>query len=99
MTFELGFLEEALKEWKKLDAKIQAHFKSKLQERLELPRVPSAKLKGHQHRYTIKLRPVGYRWVYEIRDNEFIIIVISVGRRERNAVWKNASHRGVQSLD
>jgi len=93
MSFELGFLEEALREWKKLDASVQAQFKSKLKERLESPRVPSAKLKGHQHRYKIKLRSVGYRLVYEVRDNELIIIVIAVGRREKNAVYKNASQR------
>ena len=86
MSFELGFLEEALKEWKELEASIQTQFKSKLQERLESPRVPSAKLRSHQHRYKIKLRSVGYRLVYEVRDNELIIIVIAVGRREKDAV-------------
>lgn len=44
MSFELGFLEEALKEWRKLDSNIREQFKAKLTERLKNPRMPSAKL-------------------------------------------------------
>lgn len=93
MTYELGFLEIALKEWKKLDNNTREQFKAKLSERLNNPRVPSAKLSGHKDRYKIKLHSVGYRLVYEVRDNELIVIVIAVGKRERNAVYKTASQR------
>ena len=93
MIFELGFLEEALKEWHKLDATVRAQFKSKLIERLANPRVPSAKLSGQKDRYKIKLRSVGYRLVYEVRDREVIVVVIAVGKRERNAVYAAAAKR------
>ena len=93
MTYELGFLEIALKEWKKLDNNTREQFKAKLSERLNNPRVPSAKLSGHKDRYKIKRHSVGYRLVYEVRDNELIVIVIAVGKRERNAVYKTASQR------
>ena len=93
MIFELGFLEEALKEWHKLDATVRAQFKSKLIERLANPRVPSAKLSGQKDRYKIKLRSVGYRLVYEVRDREIIVVVIAVGKRERNAVYAAAAKR------
>lgn len=93
MTFELGFLEIALKEWKKLDNHTREQFKAKLLERLANPRVPSAKLSGHKDRYKIKLHSVGYRLVYEVRDNELIVIVIAVGKRERNAVYNVADKR------
>ena len=93
MSFELGFLEEALKEWGKLDSSTRAQFKAKLTERLETPRVPSAKLSGHKDRYKIKLRSVGYRLVYEVRDSEVIVVVVAVGKRERNAVYKAAAGR------
>ncbi|CAD9219026.1 Qin prophage; mRNA interferase toxin RelE [Burkholderia cenocepacia] len=91
MTFELAFLEPALKEWKKLDRTDQ--FKAKLAERLEHPRIPSAKLHGHPDRYKIKLRGVGYRLVYEVRDAEVIVLVVAVGRRERDAVYLAAMKR------
>ncbi|MFW2273285.1 type II toxin-antitoxin system RelE/ParE family toxin [Burkholderia cenocepacia] len=42
---------------------------------------------GHPDCYKIKLRGVGYRLVYEVRDEEVIVLVIAVGRRERDAIW------------
>ncbi len=93
MSFELGFLDDALKEWGKLDSGTREQFKKKLAERLVSPRVASAKLSGQKDRYKIKLRNVGYRLVYEVRDNELIVVVVAVGKRERNAVYKKASLR------
>ncbi len=81
------------KEWRKLDSHTRQQFKSKLAERLESPRVPSAKLSGHKDRYKIKLRTVGYRLVYEVRDGELIVLVVAVGRRDRNAVYDAAAQR------
>lgn len=93
MSFELGFLDDALKEWAKLDAGTREQFKKKLAERLVAPRVPAAKLSGQKDRYKIKLRNVGYRLVYEVRDKELIVVVVAVGKRERNAVYKAAAAR------
>jgi len=93
MSFELGFLDEALKEWGKLDGNTREQFKAKLAERLINPHVPSAKLSGHPSRYKIKLRSVGYRLVYEVRDKELIVVVVAVGRRDRNAVYKATDAR------
>ena len=66
MIYSLAFKEDALKEWKKLDSNVRNQFKKKLEERLLNPRVPAAKLSGHNDRFKIKLRNVGYRLVYEI---------------------------------
>ena len=77
MTYELAFLEDALKEWRKLDSNSREQFKTKLRERLESPRLPSAKLSGAKDRYKIKLRSVGYRLVYEVRDNELLVVVVA----------------------
>ena len=95
MTYELGFLESALKEWRKLESQTREQFKKKLGERLAAPHVPSARLSGDKDRYKIKLRGVGYRFVYEVHDAEVIVIVIvvAVGRRDRNAVYKAAQKR------
>ena len=93
MTYELAFLEDALKEWRKLDSNSREQFKTKLRERLESPRLPSAKLSGAKDRYKIKLRSVGYRLVYEVRDNELLVVVVAVGKRERRAVYKVAAKR------
>jgi mRNA interferase RelE/StbE len=43
--------------------------------------------------YKIKLRSVGYRLVYEVRDSKLIVLVIAVGKRERNSVYMAAAKR------
>lgn len=93
MSYELRFKESALKEWRQLNAPVREQFKKKLAERLENPHVPSARLHGALNRYKIKLRSVGYRLVYEVRDNELVVSVIAVGKRERNAVYRDAARR------
>lgn len=93
MTYELGFLDSALKEWRKLDAQTRDQFKKKLAERLDNPHVPAAKLSGAKDRYKIKLRNIGYRLVYEVHDTDVIVVVVAVGRRDRNAVYKAAEKR------
>ncbi len=93
MSYSLKFKEEALKEWGKLDSNLRAQFKKKLAERLQDPRLPAAKLSGQKDRFKIKLRNVGYRLVYEVRDSELVVVVVAIGKRERNAVYKAAAKR------
>jgi mRNA interferase RelE/StbE len=93
MNYELSFHPDALAEWKKLDRSVCEVFKKKLTERLQAPRVPSAKLSGNKDRYKIKLRDAGYRLVYEVRDKVLMVVVIAIGKRERNAVYKSAARR------
>ena len=93
MNYKLSFHPDALAEWRKLDATVSEQFKKKLAERLHHPRVPAARLAGHTDRYKIKLRSVGYRLVYEVRENILLVIVVAVGKRERNAVYRVAAKR------
>ncbi len=93
MSYSLKFKQEALKEWGKLDSSVRAQFKKKLAERLHNPRVPAAKLSGQKDRFKIKLRNVGYRLVYEVRDTELVVVVVAIRKRERNAVYKAAAKR------
>lgn len=93
MNYKLDFHPNALKEWKSLDSTIREQFKQKLVERLENPHHAPSKLSGQKERYKIKLRAIGYRLVYEVHDNALIVVVISVGKRERNIVYKNAAQR------
>lgn len=93
MTYRLAIKEEAQKEWKKLNTNIQMQFKKKLVERLENPHVLASKLSNMSNCYKIKLRSAGYRLVYEVRDKDIVVIVITVGKRERNEVYKTAIKR------
>jgi mRNA interferase RelE/StbE len=93
MTCDLAFLDEALKEWRKLDNATREQFKAKLAERLQKPKVASARLHGAKERYKIKLRNAGFRLVYQVRDQELIVLVVAVGRQERNDVYRAAERR------
>jgi mRNA interferase RelE/StbE len=93
MTYELAFLDDALKEWRKLDNATREQFKAKLAERLQNPKIPSERLHGARERYKIKLRNAGYRLVYQVKDREVLVLVVAVGKRERNQVYKLAQRR------
>ncbi len=62
-------------------------------ERLVEPRIPASKLRGCSHRYKIKLRAAEFRLVYEVRDREVLKLVVVVGKRERNAVYRQIDQR------
>ena len=88
--FNLEFHVLALKEWQKLDNSIKEQFKK----RLLNPRVASAKLHGDlDNFYKIKLRAVGYRLVYEVIDHKLVVLVIAVGKRDQDAVYRKADNR------
>ncbi|MDP2737173.1 MAG: type II toxin-antitoxin system RelE/ParE family toxin [Pseudorhodobacter sp.] len=93
MPYDLIFKQEALAEWKKLASSIKTQFKKKLAERLENPHVPASRLHGAVNRYKIKLRASGFRLVYEVRDGEFVVVVVAVGKREQGKVYAKAARR------
>lgn len=93
MAYSLAFKEDALKEWLTLENTVREQFKNKLEERLATPRVPASKLSVQKKRYKIKLHNMVFRLVYEVRDAELIVVIVAVGKHERNAVYKAAVKR------
>lgn len=93
MSFKLRFKEQALDEWHSLDPTVREQFAKKLHAIKANPRIESARLSGLKDCYKIKLRKAGYRLVYEVRDQEVIILIVAIGKRERNAVYKSAAKR------
>lgn len=93
MTYTVKFREDALKEWHKLDNTIQQQFAKKLKKCCENPHIPSEKLRGIKDCYKIKLRASGFRLVYQVIDNQLIIAIVAVGKRERSDVYALASER------
>jgi len=87
MSYSLEFKESALKEWRKLDSSLREQFKKRLAERLEEPRVESARLSGMLDCYKIKLRSAGYRLVYQVFDDRVVVVVVAVGKREHDLVY------------
>jgi len=93
INYKLKFLPTALKEWRKLDNTVQTKFKKKLKERINNPHVYASQLRGFENNYKIKLRSSGYRLVYEVIDNEKSILVIVIGKRNKNEVYKQIHKR------
>jgi mRNA interferase RelE/StbE len=89
-TYELEFLVSAKKEWDKLDNTVRQRLKRKLAERLAKPRVESARLSTMPDCYKIKLASSGYRLVYQVVDHKITVVVIAIGKRERNSVYAAA---------
>ncbi|TPV62313.1 type II toxin-antitoxin system RelE family toxin, partial [Serratia marcescens] len=43
--------------------------------------------------YKIKLRASGFRLVYRVMETEIVVLVLSVGKRERSAAYTAAKKR------
>jgi mRNA interferase RelE/StbE len=94
VRYRLKFLDEALKEWEKLDKPIREAFAKKLASRLDQPLISSARLGGPLHGlYKIKLASHGYRLIYQVLEVEVVVLVVSVGRREGHEVYTQAESR------
>lgn len=88
-SYRLQFGRNALRQWKKLDPDTKRQFSKKLESILENPHIPSARLHGFRNSYRVKLRSVGYRLGYKVIDDRLIVLVISVGRRDKDEAYKD----------
>jgi len=93
MTFSLEFDQRALKEWHKLGDTVRQQFKKKLTEVLANPRVEANRLRDLPDCYKIKLRSAGYRLIYQVIDQEVVVFVIAVDKRENEAAYRKAEDR------
>jgi mRNA interferase RelE/StbE len=93
MTYNLKFVPSALKEWEKLGDTVRKEFKKALEKRLVNPRIPKQKLSGYNDVYKIKLRSAGYRLVYEVIEKEIVVLVLAVGKRDKDEVYDKLSKR------
>lgn len=93
MTFSLEFDQRALKEWHKLGDTVRQQFKKKLTEVLANPRVEANRLRDLPDCYKIKLRSAGYRLIYQVIDQEVVVFVVAVDKRENEAAYRKAEDR------
>lgn len=90
MSYNLEFVKSAHKEWAKLDNSVKSQFKKKIKTVLDNPRVAKNALSTMPDCYKIKLRTAGFRLVYKVEDATITVVVITVGKRENNSVYRNA---------
>ena len=87
-TYRLKFTAAALAEWKALDGSIKETFRKLLKKRLLQPHLPGSALKGPLIGcYKIKLRQQGYRLIYTVEDEVLIVLVLTISKRENDAVY------------
>jgi mRNA interferase RelE/StbE len=92
--YSLKFVPDAWREWQALDGSIKQALKPLLAKRLQNPHVPGSLL----HRelagcYKVKLLKQGYRLVYVVENDELVVLVLSVGKREDNVAYLAATKR------
>jgi mRNA interferase RelE/StbE len=87
-TYRLKFTLAALAEWKALDGSVKETFRKLLKKRMLQPHLPGSALKGPLIGcYKIKLRQQGYRLIYTVQDEVLIVLVLTISKRENNAVY------------
>jgi mRNA interferase RelE/StbE len=82
MAYKAIFSPAAERSWRKLGATVRAQFEKVLIRRLEQPHVPAARLRGFPNLYKIKLRDSGYRLAYVVRDEQLVVFIVGVGKRD-----------------
>lgn len=98
-NYKVEFTASALKEWRRLDATIQDQFRKKLKAVAANPHIPAARLSGGRHRYRIKLRKAGYRLGYQVFDDRLVVIVVGMGRRDKDEVYEVLKRRWIPYAD
>ena len=106
--YSLKFVPDAWREWQALDGSIKQALKPLLAKRLQNPHVPGALLHRDLAAVTsgvsrddalwastrkIKLLKQGCRLVYMVEDDELVVLVLSVGKREDSAAYLIAAKR------
>lgn len=82
--YELHFLSSAKKEFKKLDKSAQIIIKEKLLTLVTNPDILKNNIKALKGEYKgkFRLRINQYRVMFQVKDEELIIIVVRVGHRK-----------------
>ena len=94
MNYALLFDERALKEYKDLDDSLREQCKKKLEKILVNPRIEASNLR-HPFKdcYKIKLQSSGYRLVYQVNEDAKEVLIIAIGKREKDAAYISAKKR------
>jgi mRNA interferase RelE/StbE len=90
LIYEVVFRPKAAKAFKKLDPALQRQVAQKLSERKLNPKVLADSVHEIPGAYKIKLRASGFRLIYLVRDAQLVILVLSIGKREREEAYVDA---------
>ena len=78
-SFEVIFKQSVAKDLRQIPKKYIARILKRIESLREEPRPPGVEKLSGQEKY--RVRQGVYRILYEIRDNELIIVVVKIGHR------------------
>lgn len=91
-AYRLEFSPEARTAWIRLDGSVRTVLWPLLEQRLDQPHVPGARLHGKLAGcYKIKLSRLGIRLIYAVEDGRLVVTVMSLGKRERKEAYDVAA--------
>lgn len=94
MTYSIKVHDDFKADLAKLSQSVQDQLYKKLKKVQENPHLPKNQLGGGLSScYKIKLLKAGVRLVYQVIDNEVVILLVTVGKRSNNEVYKEALAR------
>lgn len=86
--YSIVFEAKAQKAFNKLDNHVRRQVYDALERRATNPHISSARLSGNlAGRYKIKLKKLGLRVIYKVVDEQLLILVIAVGKRDHGEVY------------
>ena len=92
--YAVDFHSDALKDWLALDNSVRVQISKKLRARAFAPHVLSDRLGGSLAGcYKIKSSKSGHRLIYEVFDDERVIYVFAVNKREDQKAYRDARQR------
>jgi len=96
--YAIEFMPRARKAWSKLPHPVKEQLARRLAERQQNPHVASARLSRMPNCYKIKLRGPRLRLVCRVEEQRLVILVLAIGKRERNEAYQEAD-RELRRLD
>jgi mRNA interferase RelE/StbE len=94
--YKVAFRPRAKKAFDRLATADQRQLARKLKARCENPRVPADRVREIPEAFKIKLRSSGIRLIYQVRDQQLHILVLAVGKREREEAYQDAIREYLQ---
>ncbi|WP_039905463.1 type II toxin-antitoxin system RelE/ParE family toxin [Acetobacter tropicalis] len=92
-TYKIDLVEQAKKEWRKLPPEIKNQFADKLETLVNDP-YQAPRLRGDlKNCFKIKLKSSGYRLVYKVNEKEIVLLVVAIGKRNNDDIYKTAKKR------
>ncbi len=86
MLYSIDFATAALKQLSKLEPKFQAQISRKIDALAEEPR-PAGVEKLAEAERLYRIRSGNYRIIYQINDDELLVLVVRIG--DRKEIYKN----------